>query len=77
MSDSWKQFLPALSDHPLIETGFQLLFALILILGILHTLKLFIRLFVGIVQEVKHSVREIVLWLGRLWQELTTWKAEE
>lgn len=65
-----------IGDHPLIAAGLGLIFLLILLLGTLHVFRLFIRFLVVLADEVKHELSGIGVWLGRLKEELTTWKAD-
>ncbi|HEX7829618.1 MAG TPA: hypothetical protein VF787_08180 [Thermoanaerobaculia bacterium] len=74
---AWKDVLPYVADHLLIAAGLSILFAFILLLGTLHTFRLFVRFLVGAVQEAKRELGETGTWLGRLKHELTTWKADE
>jgi hypothetical protein len=73
---AWESVVARVGDHPLIATWLLLIFAILLLLGSLHACRIFVRFLVVLADEVKHELAGLALWLRRLKETLTTWRAD-
>jgi hypothetical protein len=77
MRNAYDAILKFAAHDPLLAFGLACLALLIVPLGMMHLVKIFVGFFLVLVQEFKDQAAALGKVLGRVKQELSTWKVDE